>query len=101
MIKPKDANAKITRLEKRIDDPCVEKANHHLRESGKSYIPPGSEFIGSACVHYYRAPNLGDDHTYHFGIIADLDLVGEGNADVGLKELRKRMMQRYGRSPSN
>ena len=98
MIKPKGGNAKVTREEKKQDDPSVEAANHHLRESGRACRPIRSDYIGSACVHFYREPNLGNEHTFHFGIIADLDLVQEGNADVGLKELRKRMMQRYGRT---
>jgi hypothetical protein len=97
-IKPKGGDAKITREERRADDADVQRSNHNLRESGAGITPIGFEFIGSACVHFYRAPNLGNEHSYKFGVIADLDAIQEGNADTGLKELRRRMMQRYGRT---
>ena len=93
--------AKVTREDRPQSDPSVEESNHYLRKSGQSVRLAGSEYLGSVCVHYYRKPNTEHTHTFQFGVMASLKRVDEGNADVGLKELRKRMMQYYGRDSTN
>lgn len=100
MIKPiKGRNARTTVTERRKDEPSVAEANELMRRSGRAIKPaPNAEYVGSACVHYYRESNLGNEHTFHFGVITLLDGLEEGNADLGLKHLRTRMMQFYGRT---
>ena len=88
---------KITRTEMEPSDRKVESSNQWLRRSGQAVIPPSSEYIGSACVHFYRDDSNGNRPVFHFGVIADLGSIQEGNADVGLKELRRRLMNHYGR----
>lgn len=77
------------------DHPMQQRAKMSLEMAGTNLAPWGFEYEGTAAVHYYRKPN-----THDFVFITHLvkfNGIPEGQADVGLKELRRALMGLFGR----
>lgn len=76
------------------DHPGETQARINTEIAGKNLAPWGFEYEGSATIHYYKKPG-----THDFVFITHLTGLGilpEGQADVGLKELRRSLMSFYG-----
>jgi hypothetical protein len=92
MIKQNKADIK---RETFLDHPTQDRASMNIKVAGANLAPWGFEHEGSVAVHFYKKPNT---HDYIFIThLVQLDKVPEGQADVGLKELRRAMMGVYGR----
>lgn|SRR5574343_710690 len=76
------------------EDANTEKSNWHLRVSGETVKPTGSDLRASFAVHYYDNKFEVNSASFACQIVGDVE---EIFADVALKELRKAMMKRYGR----
>lgn len=77
------------------DHPLKESSRQQMEIAGKNLAPWGYEYEGSATIHYYKKHNT---HDFVFIThLSKLELLPEGQADVGLKELRRALMGYYGR----
>lgn len=77
------------------DHPVKDRAGAQVRSAGNALTPFGMEYECSAVVHFYRKPG-----THQYAFIAQdtgLNAIPEGQADVGLKEMKRHMMGVYGR----
>ena len=76
--------------------PAQARATDAIQSAGKVLAPWGFKYEGSAVVHYYSKPMTTD---FVFGQqLIGMNGIAEGQADVGLKELRRALMGAYGRS---
>lgn len=86
--------AKIDRA-KADDHPAKTLANKLVKNSADMLKPHGCDYQGSLVLHYYRVPNTND--FAFITSVVDMTTVEEGQADVGFKELKRVVMQSYGR----
>lgn len=70
-----------------------------VESAGHSLCPPGSTYIGSATIHFYKTGEAGLSRDFHVIEQLQLSNVEEGLADLGHKQLRDAMMRNYGRTP--
>lgn len=77
------------------DHPARSFAIVGLTNAGKALKPFQFEYQASICLHFYKIPGR-DDFAFIFQQ-AGLPGIQEGQADAGLKELRKQLMAYYGR----
>lgn len=71
-------------------------ADHNLKLAGKHMTPWDSEYLGSATVHFYKSRII--EHTFDFAHqMVGMNMIQEGQADLGLKTLRTAMMAVYGK----
>ena len=68
-----------------------------LRQLGERLTPDGLVHVGSAVVHYYVRKLGPDGHA--MVQLTDMTKVPEGLAVVGLQELGRELMTRYGHRP--
>jgi hypothetical protein len=69
-----------------------------LRNAARLHQPLGSDYLGSAVVHYFSKPGLMEsDKTYFFVCGTSVTEIEEGVADLGWKTLRTALMKAYGR----
>ena len=73
----------------------IQYTNSVVKDAGVKLQPDGFEYVGSACIHYYKSKFK--DHEYVTKIQDLLGDVPEGFADFGYKQLRNAMMTHYGR----
>ncbi len=71
-------------------------ANGIINQAGKALRPNGFEHQASIVVHLYKA-TLADHNFAFINQMVGLDRIPEGQADVALKELRRALMENYGR----
>lgn len=85
--------------EKLARDARTDHVKSLVTESGKMLEMEGFRHTGSAVVHFYEGinPVVITEKKFAFGCITMLEGVEEGQADAGLKSLRNRMMNAYGR----
>lgn len=77
------------------DHPTQAQAEMNIKLAGNNLAPWGFEYEASAVIHYYKKPNT---HDYIFiAQTIGFHHIPEGQADVGLKELRRSLMAAYGR----
>lgn len=76
----------------------TEKASVHVQLAGEAIKPPLSEYIGSFNLHVYKAGFALDKQTFYFAtqFIGDIP---ESLAIEAAKELKTRMLAKYGHSP--
>ncbi len=77
------------------DHPGQHLAKSQLQLAGKNLAPTLFTYEGSAAVHFYRMP--GTDTYAFISQLADIYTLPEGQVDVGLKELRRMLMDAFGR----
>jgi len=78
------------------DNPLAREANELLLKAGSRLKPLGTEYAGAFAVHFYQVM-VGDKRIFQMGIQTMVDNVGEGFCDHGLKKIRARLMDHYGR----
>lgn len=71
--------------------------NQLIKDAGIRLCPDSYEYMGSACIHYYR--HSMRDHEFLTKVQDLLGEIPEPYADFGWKQLRDRMMIHYGREP--
>jgi hypothetical protein len=77
------------------DHPAQNLAKSQLQLAGKNLAPTLFKYEGSAAVHFYRME--GTDTYAFISQLADIYTLPEGQVDVGLKELRRMLMDTFGR----
>lgn len=88
--------AKENRETRTIEQGPDAEAASLIEKAGGIVQPPGLVLVGSAALFYYKhAFTL--EPTYSVAQLLSLQAVEEGFADYGWKELRKAMMNQYGR----
>lgn len=87
--------AEVTRTEAH-DHPSRGQARANVRMAANSLTPFGMEHQGSFVVHLYKSP-VREDFSFVFQMIG-LDQIPEAEVDVALKELRRNLMELYGRT---
>lgn len=100
-LKPVPQNTAKIEREEISDHPAEEFATRSLINAGQNLAPYGFEYQGSVATHFYREKKgileTGKETYAFINQTHDLAKVQEGQADAGLKELRRTMMQAYGR----
>ena len=96
------SNRKVEKTDEVVENILTEndqdKAKYHSRKSGEALKPPGGELLGVASLYFYQNKFSSEKSPiFHVGTHMDLGKVPEEFADMGFKELRKRMMESYGR----
>ena len=77
------------------DHPLEAQSRLNMKTAGMNLTPWGFEYEGSATIHYYKKP--GTLEYVFITHLSELHALPEGQADVGLKELRRALMALYGR----
>lgn len=68
-----------------------------IDQAGNIGRGPGMKCYGYSVVFYYK--NEFQDDKAEIRSYSELRLIGEKLADIGIKELARHMMQKYGRAP--
>lgn len=74
-----------------------QEAMFYLESAGKTIRPHGYDYVGSFCIHIYES-KLATVENYGFAT-QFVNSVSENLAIEAAKELKERMMSRYGHEP--
>lgn len=77
------------------DHPMKPLADMQLKMAGNGLTPWGFDYQGTASVHFFR--KNGETTFAFMPHILGMAALEEGQADAGLKELRRVMMAAFGR----
>lgn len=97
LILPGRNTAEESHEKRNANDLPVQGAKARVVDAGRILCPFNAEYLGSAVVHFFGVPSVPGKPTYQIIIHTMLEKVPEGFADYGHKELRKHMMDAYGR----
>lgn len=78
------------------DHPMKPMSDMQMRLSGTNLTPWGFDYQGSATVHFFQ--KKGETVFAFMPHLVGVGALQEGQADAGLKELRKVMMSAFGRT---
>lgn len=95
---PGKNRAEVTEEDRETNTEMGQHAKGLIRQAGVLYRPLGSEYLGSAVVHFYKNEPLPSHPTYFVLTHVTLDgAVSEHHANVGYQQLKSALMKSFGR----
>jgi hypothetical protein len=91
--------AEVVEEDRNANDEMAHYSRDLMRKAGAFHAPIGTDYLGSAVVHYYTKQGLNESTKEFFAVCqTDVTRVSEGHGDIGWKQLKAALMKSYGRS---